>query len=101
LDRSAYARARAFIKKRRGNEKLITQGWGGTKANDYQIFKDEWKKRGGREYTSRVYDKGAMNNRATEVFSTGMERVYADPLKFYQQDPEHFELVVRSMWDLF
>lgn len=99
-DRAVYTRTRAFIKKRRGKEKLVTRGWGGTKANDYKIFKDKWRERGGREYTSRVYDRSGIHG-ATEVISCGMERVYKDPLRFYQQDPEHFELTVRSMWDLY
>lgn len=61
---------------------------------DVLIFDDEWVKRGGRNYSSRVYQ------RYTEVVTTGAERLYEDPLDFYHKDPEHFEVTVRTLLDL-
>lgn len=66
---------------------------------DCKVFDDEFVKRGGTAYTSRLYYDGTRVS-ATEVLSTGAERLFADPVDFYRRDPEHFELTVRALMDL-
>jgi hypothetical protein len=49
-----------------------------------------------RKYTGRTYPD------ATEIVSTGIER-FADPnrmLDLFQQDPEHFEFILRMLQGL-
>lgn len=36
---------------------------------------------------------------ATEILTMGVERMYKEPLEFYNDDPEYFELIIRAMWD--
>lgn len=86
-----------WLEKRRGKEKLRSI------KGHYKIFDDEWTARGGRNYASRTYTNPFSNSKeitATEVISCGMERMYENPVEFYQQDPDHFEITARTILDL-
>lgn len=92
-DRAALARSIAFREKRTVGEKAKWLG-PGYKKNEIALF-DEWEQRGGRKYSGKVY-RHAGQEYATEILSMGLERLYQDPVDFYQQDPEYFEFVVNS-----
>jgi hypothetical protein len=56
------------------------------------VHLDKWVERGGGEYTGRAYPDGS-----TEILTTGIERLYSDPARFYEQDPDFFEFVVTTV----
>lgn len=90
-----------FLEARRGEEKYKAMS---ASMKGIQIFDDEWVKRGGTKYTSRVYRASSLSGkgpvRSTEVLTTGAERLFANPLEFYRKDPQHFEIVVRTLMNL-
>ena len=57
-------------------------------------FEDDWHKRGGTAYTGKIYRVG---DAATEVLTTGVERMFADPIKFAIQDPEFFDFIMEVL----
>lgn len=86
-----------FLEKRRGSEKATKRKgmeW-------YELFDDEWAERGGRIYSGGVMKDQRGQYTATECITTGAERLFLDPLDFYRKDPEHFEITVRVLMDLF
>jgi hypothetical protein len=80
-----------FLKKRQGTEPRKARA---KEFPNEMVFEDEWVKRGGTNYSSRVYGD------ATEVITTGAERLFNDPVEFYRKDPEHFEITTRTLLDL-
>ena len=52
------------------------------------MLKDKWKEKGGTDYTGKIYQH------ATEVLTTGVERLIADPVLFAYKDPEFFDFVM-------
>ena len=52
---------------------------------------DCWEILGGRAYSGKVCDRG------TEILTTGIQRLHLDPLRFAEQDPEYFSMVVSTL----
>lgn len=71
-----------------------------TKSNAYRstevALEDQWYARGGTHYTGRVY----YGDVATEILTTGVERLYNDPISFRRSDREFFDFVVSTLKDL-
>lgn len=82
----------------------------GGEMKDERAFFDKFKER----YTGKVYLKRDFSSRslpfpkigsrfdrtrvdATEVMSTGLEQMYANPFQFYKSDKDFFEFVLRAM----
>ena len=84
----------AFLQKRAGNEKpqklaLLT---GDKKyTNDEVAYEDEFVSRGGSHYMGKRYPDG------TEILTMGIERLHADPIEFYINDPEYFQFVIQTL----
>lgn len=55
-------------------------------------YEDDWVNKGGKIYTGKVYPDGG-----TEIFTTGIERLHANPLEFMQNDPEFFTFIVSNL----
>lgn len=85
-----------WLDKRRKNESWRNFGPG----HDFKIFSDEWMKRGGSDYTARLYTHNGAQLFASEVISTGLERMYRDPASFLAKDPDHFFITVRTLLNL-
>jgi hypothetical protein len=84
----------AFLQKRAGNEKpqklaLLMQDKG-YKPGEI-AYEDEFASRGGSHYMGNIYPDG------TEILTMGIERLHADPIKFYMNDPEYFILVIQTL----
>ncbi len=56
------------------------------------VHHDKWVERGGQRYSGRACPDGS-----TEILTTGIERLYSDPARFYEQDPEFSEFVVATL----
>lgn len=56
---------------------------------DEIALEDSWAKKGGVHYTGKVY-----GTRATEVLTTGVERLFSDPVQFYNEDPDFFTFLL-------
>lgn len=84
-----------FLEKRakQGKRMLTSEYFNDTKysKHDY-IYLDRWEELGGEAYTGRFYPDGS-----TEILSTGIVRLHEDPAKFYDQDPEYFQFVVKTL----
>ncbi len=83
-----------FLRKRAGNEKpqklaLLMQD------KDYRsneiAYEDEFASRGGSHYMGKIYPDG------TEILTMGIERLHADPIEFYVNDPEYFQFVIQTL----
>ena len=61
----------------------------------FDRYKDKWVDRDGDAYSGKDYGE-----RATEILTMGIERLHADPIKFYRSDPEYFEFVVKTLQNL-
>jgi hypothetical protein len=53
-------------------------------------FPSNWRARGGTPYTGKFYGRDLNEAEATEVISTGLERMYSSPRSFFQQDADFF-----------
>lgn len=62
-------------------------------------IEDEWASKGGNVYTGRVYDAAGRIDATpfTEIMTMGAERLYRDPRKFAQQDPDFFDFMIRTL----
>jgi SPP1 gp7 family putative phage head morphogenesis protein len=90
--------ARAFLAKRAGSEptKTLRRLTGNPLyAADERAWEDEWLLRGGSHYCGKDYGP-----RATELLTMGIERLYWNPLSFYQRDPEYFDFIIRTLQKL-
>lgn len=90
--------ALAFLKHRAGNEPLrLLRKLTGLK--DYKLdefaYKDEWEAKGGHIYSGKSY-----GGRATELLTTGIERLHAGPARFAAEDPEYFLFVLSTLQKL-
>ena len=95
--KTVTAASRGFLSKRANGEtakqlKRLAPGLG-YKANE-KAFKDKWEELGGDVYTGKDYPI------STEILTMGIERLHANPAKFYQTDPEYFEFVVKTLQQL-
>ncbi len=84
-------------------------------------FDDEWKTRGGIEYSGKVYHTGVGSKDmrklwqataltdpaaayqhiyATELLTVGIERLHKDPVDFFRQDPAYFRFTVQTLQKL-
>jgi len=59
-----------------------------------KAYKDDWEKLGGNVYAGKLYPQ------ATEILTMGIERLHEDPFRFYKQDPDYFEFVVKTLQQL-
>jgi hypothetical protein len=60
-------------------------------------YEDEWVARGGQVYSGKVYPTG---HKATEILSTGIERLHENPALFLATDPEYFTFVLNTLRNL-
>jgi hypothetical protein len=72
-------------------------------------IEDDWIKKGGTVYAGKVYVKRGRASvltspdikwsdiDATEVLTTGIERLLADPIDFYRHDPDWFHFMVETI----
>lgn len=55
------------------------------------------------KYTGRIYRRDDRVSFALEVFSTGVEQLFIDPVNFALQDEDHFDLILQILhgraWD--
>lgn len=63
------------------------------------ISEDEIGKEGGftDPYTGKVYINDDNEIEGTEIISVGMEKILINPIGFYEEDPDHFEFMVRFL----
>ncbi len=61
-------------------------------SDDEFGYRDQWVEGGGQPYTGKDY-----GGKATEILTTGLERLYSAPVGFAMHDPGHFELIVRIL----
>lgn len=91
-------KAREFLMKRANGEKpqKLRKLTGNKQYKVQEIaYKDKWVDLGGDVYSGKDYGE-----RATEILTMGIERLHADPIKFYRSDPEYFEFVVKTLQNL-
>ena len=88
-------KTKSFLKKRANGEQAqklsVLTGISRYEAREI-AFKDKWEDLGGSVYTGKLY-----NNDGTEIISMGMERLYANPLKFAKEDPEYFDFLIQVL----
>ena len=90
----------AFLKRRAGGADPVDY-------NGELGFEDKWVERGGTQYAGRDYSEflGSVKNSegvrekqyktiATEILTTGIERLLADPLDFAELDPDYFNFIM-------
>jgi hypothetical protein len=96
-NKDVLQKSNAFLKKRANGQKLKSlKKLTGIDYKRYEMtYEDEWEKRGGNVYSGKYY-----NDAATEILTMGIERLHADPLKFYRSDPGYFEFVVKTLQEL-
>lgn len=68
-----------------------------------KTLEDDWAKRGGNAYTGKIYMRGyhssmpkdvfAAETRATEILSTGIQRMLESPAAFQREDPEFYNFI--------
>lgn len=61
---------------------------------DELAFEDDWMKRGGSAYAGKEYGRQTP---ATEILTTGLERLHADPRGFAAQDPDYFNFILQTI----
>ena len=97
-DSKLNALAKEFLGKRGKGEKPVLlrtlTGIENYQDNEF-AYKDKWVENGGDAYAGKIY-----NHDASEILTMGIERLHANPAKFYQTDPEYFEFVVRTLQQL-
>ncbi len=57
-------------------------------------YRDKWWARGGDHYSGRYYTDKAGKIIATEILTTGLQRLHRSPIEFFTSDPEFFNFVV-------
>jgi hypothetical protein len=53
-------------------------------------YENDWQSLGGTAYSGKLY-----SDRATEILTTGLERMYENPLEFALKDPDFFSHVFK------
>ena len=64
---------------------------------DEIAFPSNWRARGGTPYTGKFYGISLNEAVATEVISTGLERLYTSPRSFFQQDADFFLFMMLTL----
>lgn len=70
--------------------------------SDEIAIEDKWVERGGSVYAGKVYKLPGATKlqvaslRATEVLTMGIERLLANPIEFFQNDPDWFTFIVEK-----
>src|ERR1043165_1067955 len=72
-----------FLRKR-----AAESGFAKEDLNGVECYKDSWAEKGGRLYSGRL---PYTHTKATEILTTGMERMADDPVRFAREDPEFFD----------
>jgi len=71
--------------------------WMGPGYKYSEVAKDDhWVQRGGVKYTGKIYTHQGRRY-ATEILSTGIERLYADAAQFFEKDPDFVRHVVDTL----
>jgi hypothetical protein len=60
-------------------------------------FRDKWWKRGGTHYTGRFYTDDSGQIIATEILTTGIQRLHTSPIEFFTSDPEFFDFIITTL----
>jgi len=80
------AKSVRFLEGRAQGESAVWLGPGHDRVE--MAFRDEWVRKGGTNYTGKVYRKFG-----TEILSMGLQRLFGDPAGFYLSDREYFAFV--------
>jgi len=86
-------------KNRAGKEKpkLLSELTGNTKYKaDERAYEDEFASRGGEAYSGKIIGDES-NPTATELLTTGIQRLHENPGLFQAQDPEYFDFVIQTL----
>lgn len=69
---------------------------------DEVAFKDEWVKRGGINYSGKLYSTtGKVEDAtATELLTMGIQRLHLKPFEFHRDDPDYFWFCVSTLQKL-
>ncbi|TDU62550.1 hypothetical protein EI77_04652 [Prosthecobacter fusiformis] len=59
--------------------------------------RDKWWKRGGTHYSGRYYTAATGEIIATEILTTGIQRLHTSPIEFFTSDPEFFDFVITTL----
>ena len=92
--RHFYKEARAFLLARGAGEepKQLSKLTGQQAYGSNEVaLEDNWKALGGSHYTGRFYPEG---HGATEILTTGIERLARNPARFLREDPEFFDFII-------
>jgi hypothetical protein len=83
-----------FRDERNGDEEevLLSKALKEPRYGDEVAVRDGWEQRGWHLYAAKVYPRERVH---TELLSMGVERLYADPIGFAQQDPEFFNFFLK------
>lgn len=87
-----------FLAKRAGGQQLrmLRDLTGNPDYTDLEwAWEDQWVAKGGEVYTGKTY-----SGMATEILTTGIERLHRDPLQFLLTDPEFFRFVMSTLQQL-
>lgn len=87
----------AFLAHRAGGQptKSLRRLTGDNYRADERAWEDEWFLRGYHHYCGKDY-----GGTATELLTMGIQRLHANPLSFYERDPEYFAFVLRTLQSL-
>lgn len=61
------------------------------------ILKGDWEEKGGEAYSGKVYRNHEGKDISSEVLSTGVARLFRDPVEFFKNDPDFFSYVVNTL----
>lgn len=92
--------SREFLAMRAGEEELKSlnelageKGYGAKERG----YEDNFKSKGSSIYAGKVYGRNARLADATELLTTGIERLLFDPIDFMRQDEQFFTWLVRTI----
>jgi len=97
--RSPLADTTALYKKRAKGFRLekLSDLTGNSNYKPFEkAYRDHWEEKGWNVYAGKEYKSGAHIS-VTEILTLGMERLYADPLKFLLDDPEAFDIIISAL----
>ena len=64
---------------------------------DEIAFRSNWAKRGGNDYSGKIYGSSIKTATATELISTGIERIYREPDSFFCSDADYFLFLLLTL----